>query len=277
MVLDDASVRNAYSDDEYVRQKHPRSVLCLPVVKQTKLVGALYLENNLTPYAFTSSRVAVLELLASQAAISLANARLYFELQRENTERKRAEEDLRRSEAYLAEAQRLSRTGSFGWSVATGVIVWSDETFRIFGYDKAPSATIGMVVQRTHPDDRAAVQQTIDRAARDGKDFDHEYRLLMPDGSVTHVHAVAHAVKDASGNVEFVGAVTDVTAAKRAEEALRESELRFRDYAETASDWLWETGPDHRFIHLSEQLAIVGISPARRIGLTRWAFCHRRR
>ncbi len=155
VVLDDASVRNAYSDDEYVRQKHPRSVLCLPVVKQTKLIGALYLENNLTPYAFTSSRVAVLELLASQAAISLANARLYFELQRENTERERAEDALRRSEAYLAEAQKLSRTGSFGWSVATGVIVWSDETFRIFGYDKAPSATIDMVVQRTHPDDRA--------------------------------------------------------------------------------------------------------------------------
>jgi PAS domain S-box-containing protein len=254
-----------YSDDEYIRQKHPRSVLCLPVVKQAKLVGALYLENNLTPYAFTSSRVAVLQLLASQAAISLENARLY-------SERMRAEEDLRRSEAYLAEAQRLSRTGSFGWSVATGEIIWSDETFRIFGYDKAPSANIGMVVQRTHPDDRAAVQQTIDRAAGDGKDFDHEYRLLMPDGSVTYVHAVARAVKDASGNIEFFGAVTDVTAATRAEDALRESEQRFRDYAETASDWLWETGPDHRFTHLSEQLAMVGISPARRIGLTRWDF-----
>ena len=263
VVLDDASVRNLYSDDEYVRQKRPRSVLCLPVVKQTKLVGALYLENNLTPYAFTSSRVAALELLASQAAISLENARLY-------SERKRAEEELRRSEAYLAEAQRLSRTGSFGWSIATGEVIWSDETFRIFGYDKAPSFTTDMVVQRTHPDDRAAVQQTIDRAARDVKDFSHEYRLLMPDGAVKHVHAVAHAVKDASGNIEFFGAVIDVTATKRAEEALRESEQRFRDYAEIASDWLWETGPDHRFIHLSEQLAIFGTSPARRIGLTRW-------
>ena len=217
VVLDDASVRNLYSDDEYIRQKHPRSVLCLPVLKQTKLVGALYLENNLTPYAFTSSRVAVLELLASQAAISLENARLY-------SERKRAEEELRRSEAYLTEAQRLSRTGSFGRSIATGEIVWSDETFRIFGYDKAPSVTADMVVQRTHPDDRAVVQQTIDRSARDGKDYYHEYRLLMPDGSVRHVHAVAHAVKDASGNIEFFGAVTDVTATKRAEEALRQSQ-----------------------------------------------------
>ena len=265
VVLDDASVRNLYSDDEYIRQKHPRSVLCLPVVKQTKLVGALYLENNLTPYAFTSSRVAVLELLASQAAISLENARLY-------SERKRAEEELRRSEAYLTEAQKLSRTGSFGRSVATGEIVWSDETFRIFGYDKALSVTADMVVQRTHPDDRAAVQRTIDRSARDGKDYYHEYRLLMPDGSVRHVHAMAHAVKDASGNIEFFGAVTDVTATKQAEDALRESEQRFRDYAEIASDWLWETGPDHRFIHLSEQLAAVGITPARRLGLRRWDF-----
>nr|WP_245445975.1 ATP-binding protein [Mesorhizobium kowhaii] len=220
--LDDASVRNLYSDDEYVRQKHPRSVLCLPVVKQTKLVGALYLENNLTPYAFTPDRVAVLE--ASQAAISLENTRLYSEVQRENTERKRAEEELRRSDAYLAEAQRLSRTGSFGWNVATGEIIWSDETFRIFDYDKAPSVTVDMVVQRTHPDDRAAVQQTIDRAARDGKDFSHEYRLLMPDGSVRYIQAVAHATKDAPRHVEFVGAVTDVTATRRAEEALRQSQ-----------------------------------------------------
>ncbi len=258
VVLDDASVRNLYSDDEYIRQKHPRSILCLPVVKQTKLVGARYLENRLTPYAFTSSLVAVLELLASQAAISLENARLYSEL--------------RRGEAYLTEAQRLSRTGSFGWSVATGDTVWSDETFRIFGYDKAPFANIEMVVQRTHPDDRAAVQQTIDRAVSDGKEFDLEHRLLLPDGSVRYVHAVGHAVKDASGNIEFVGAVTDVTATKRTEEALRESEQRFRDYAETASDWLWETGPDHRFIYLSEQIATIGISAARRMGTKRGHF-----
>jgi len=140
------------------------------------------------------------------------------------TERKQAENALRQSKNYLAEAQRLSRTGSFGWRVATGEIIWSDETFRIFGYDKAPSVTIDMVIRRIHPDDRAGAQRTIDRATRDGKDFDHEYRLLLPDGTIKHVHATAHAVMDASDSIEFVGAVTDVSASKRAEEKLHEAQ-----------------------------------------------------
>jgi PAS domain S-box-containing protein len=147
------------------------------------------------------------------------------------TERKEAENALRQSESYLAEAQRLSRTGSFGWRVATGEIIWSEETFRIFGYDKAPSVRIEMVVQRIHPDDRAGAQRTIDRATRDGKDFNHEYRLLLPDGSVKHVHATAHAVPDESGGIEFVGAVTDVTARKRAEEKLHEAQAELAHVA----------------------------------------------
>jgi PAS domain S-box-containing protein len=140
------------------------------------------------------------------------------------TERKEAENALRQSETYLAEAQRLSRTGSFGWRVASGEIIWSEETFRIFGYDKAPSVTLDTVFQRILPDDRARAKQTIDRASSDGNDFDHGYRLLMPDGSIKYVHATAHAVKDASGGIEFVGAVTDITARKRAEEELHEAQ-----------------------------------------------------
>jgi PAS domain S-box-containing protein len=147
------------------------------------------------------------------------------------TERKKAENALRQSGNYLAEAQRLSHTGSFGWRVVTGEIVWSEETFRIFGYDKAPSVTLEMIVQRIHPDDRAHAQQTIDRASSDGRDFDHEYRLLMPDGSAKYVHATAHAVTDASGGVEFVGAVTDVTARKRAEEKLHEAQAELAHVA----------------------------------------------
>jgi PAS domain S-box-containing protein len=147
------------------------------------------------------------------------------------TERKEAENALRQSQSYLAEAQRLSRTGSFGWRVATGEIIWSEETFRIFGYDKTPSVSIETVVQRIHPDDRADAQRTIDRATRDGKDFNHEYRLLLPDGSVKHVHATAHAVTDASDGIEFVGAVTDVTASKRAEEKLHQAQAELAHVA----------------------------------------------
>src|SRR5712664_1796727 len=124
VVLDDASIKNLYSEDEYVRETRPRSVLCLPIVKQTNLIGALYLENNLTPRAFTSERVAVLELLASQAAISLENARLYADLFTENRDRRRAEDDLRRSEASLLDAQQISRTGSWRWNTDTGGVVW---------------------------------------------------------------------------------------------------------------------------------------------------------
>jgi len=131
--------------------------------------------------------------------------------------------ELTRSEAYLEEAQRLSHTGSFGWRVSTGEIVWSKETFRIFGYDTSLAVTLDMVIQRVHPEDRGLVQRTLDRASKDGKDFDYEYRLLMPDGSIKHVHIVAHAVKDRADELEFIGAVMDVTKARRVEEQMHEA------------------------------------------------------
>jgi PAS domain S-box-containing protein len=202
VVLDDPSVGNLYSEDEYVRHKRPRSVLCLPILKQAKLIGAFYLENRLTPRAFTSDRVALLEVLASQAAISLENANLYSGLQR--------------SEAYLAQGQSISHTGSFGWNVSNGEIYWSEETYTIFEYERALKPTLELVFQRIHPEDRDLTQQTIDRATGARENFDHEHRLLMPDGSVKHLHVLARALQTSSGDLEFVGAVTDVTAAKQA-------------------------------------------------------------
>ena len=132
---------------------------------------------------------------------------------------------LRHSEADLAEAQRLSHTGSFGWRTSTGEIIWSEESFRIFEYDPANcTPTLELVLQRIHPEDIALVQQTIDRASRDGTDWDLEHRLLMPDSSVKYVHVVTHAVRDESGKLEFVGAVLDVTERKQAEEALHKAQ-----------------------------------------------------
>ncbi len=139
-------------------------------------------------------------------------------------ERHRAEDALRRSEAYLAEAQRSSRTGSFGWGLSTGEIFWSEETFRIFQYHRTVKPTVKLILQRVHPEDAVHVKQTIENASLNRKDFEHEYRLVMPGNSVKYVHVVAHALSDKSGRIEFVGAVMDVTERKRAEEALREAQ-----------------------------------------------------
>ena len=139
-------------------------------------------------------------------------------------DRKRAEEELRRSEAKLAEAQRVSQTGSFVWNISTGERFGSKEFFRILGFDEPRSVTFEMVLQRAHPEDRAFVEQTIDRATRDGKDLDYEHRLLMPDGSIKYVHVVAHVVRDQADHLEFIGAVVDVTATKQAEEKLHKAQ-----------------------------------------------------
>ncbi len=177
----------------------------------------------------------LLRVAANQAAIGLQEARrsgeqkrVAGELERRVTERTSQltalNEELRRSQAYLAKAQRLSHTGSFGWRPSNGEIFWSEETFRIFQYDRTTIPTIELAFRRVHPDDAALVKQTIERASQDGRDFDHEYRLLMPDNSVRWVHVVAHALRDESGGIEFVGAVMDVTANKQAEEALRQAQ-----------------------------------------------------
>ena len=144
------------------------------------------------------------------------------------TEEETLTQELRRSQGYLAEAQRLSQTGSFGWVVSTGEIFWSDETFRIFEYDTAVKPTVELALQRVHPEDKGFVRQVIDRAAQDGNGFDIEYRLLMPDKRVKYLHVTAHRRSDDSGDLEFIGAVRDVTAAKIAEQKLKQDEAELR-------------------------------------------------
>jgi C4-dicarboxylate-specific signal transduction histidine kinase len=148
------------------------------------------------------------------------------ELTNEVLQRQRAEEALQGSEAYLAEAQRISHTGSFGWDVSGGHIFWSEETFRILECDQSVQPTVELVLHRTHPEDRALVRQSIDRAVQERTAFDFEHRFLMPDGSIKYVRVVAHPAKTAgSGEVKFVGAITDVTERKWAE-TLRDGESR---------------------------------------------------
>jgi PAS domain S-box-containing protein len=346
VILDDASTQNLFSQDEYVRQRRPRSVLCLPLVKQAKLIGVVYLENSLVPRVFTPKRLAMLELLASQAAISLDHARLYAELTQENsdrrkaeealraseerwrklfenssagvalvtpaghyiaanlalqkmlgyteeelqrlavlevsheedrsateailaesaeghrrnyriekryrhkdgnviwadvsstlvpatgstlaffatvvvdiTERKRAEEELRRSEAYLTQGERIGHTGSWGWNVATGLIYWSKEHFRIFEYDpETTMPSFSLFVERIYPEDRFSIEEILNRAVRDKSDFEYNYRIVLPDRSIKFLRSVGQALVNPSGELEFIGTVMDITDFKRAEE-----------------------------------------------------------
>ena len=138
---------------------------------------------------------------------------------RDITERKRSEEELRRSEAFLAEAQHLSRVGSFSWRVATDEIMWSEQLYRIFEIDRDVRVTLDVIRTRVHPDDVSLFQNQIERSRRDGSDVQLEIRLHMPDGAVKYVHVVAHSRAD-GGQLEYIGAVQDVTQRRLSEATL---------------------------------------------------------
>jgi PAS domain S-box-containing protein len=366
VILEDAAVKSPFGVDSYIRQRQVRSILCLPLLNQAKLIGVLYLENNLTPRAFAPARISVLKLLASQAAIALENAHLYRDVgERETrirrlvdsniigifiwdfegrireandeflrmvgydrddlvsgrigwadltppdwrdrnnarierqkssgrfepfekeytrkdgsrvpvliggatfeeggnqgvafvldlTVRKRAEQALMRSEAYLAQAQKLTHMGSWVWDPRTEKVLYcSEEMFRIFGLDPRESLpSRDNFRQQIHPEDRDWVTKRFEESLRDRVDTFAEYRVLLPDGTTRHINASGHPVLNGNGElIEFIGTATDVTERTRAAEALRESEAKFSDYAATASDWLWEIGPDYRYTLLTE-------------------------
>ena len=177
------------------------------------------------------------------------------------TERKVAEEAVRRSEAYLAEAQRLSHTGSFGWKPDTGEIVWSDETYRIFEYNRTEKPTLEKVFQRIHPQDKELAQQVVDDVSATGKDFEHECRLVVPSGATKHLHVRAHALHDSSGKIEFVGAVTDITERKTAEGKIREQEAELRQMLDLAPQLVAVYGPNRERVHINRvALDYLGLS-----------------
>ena len=149
----------------------------------------------------------------------------------------RVNEELRRSQTYLTEGQRLSHTGSFGWTISTGEILWSEETFRILQWDPATKPTVELILQRVPPEERDFVKKTIERATQDGKHFDLQHRMLMLDGTAKHVRIVAHAYEGAARELEFVGVIMDVTEAK-------EAENKIRLIINTVPGMLWTARPD---------------------------------
>ena len=135
-------------------------------------------------------------------------------------DRKRAERALQRSEAYSAEAQKLSLTGSFAWVIGSDDHFWSDETYHILGFDRSVKPAIDRIIERVHPDDRAIFQHELDRAMQGAQNHDYELRLLMPDGQLKHLHVLAHCVTYESGRAEVVGALKDMTEATKSQAAL---------------------------------------------------------
>jgi len=377
IILDDATADNPFSAYPYIVQYRARSILCLPLINRSNLTGVLYLENNLAPRVFTPGRITILQLIASRAAISLENSRLYRDLEdrersrsrliavrtdvnlaltTDNTlkdilqscaeavvkhldaacariwvmtndqqflelhasagtfadadgaprlvpvgepgigliaegrkpyvtneiiddpslsdrdwarvegvvafagfpllaggkvvgvlgmflrepvvrvsiaawqmisdtiaqsiQRKQAEEAVRRSEAFLAEAQALSQTGSWGWNTSTGVLFWSRETYRIFGFNPDVAPTLPMIVDVVHPDDRTRFVHEVEMHARNHADFQHEFRLKLRDGSIRHVYGVGRSAVRGFPDLDYIGAIMDVTERKQAADAL---------------------------------------------------------
>jgi PAS domain S-box-containing protein len=184
-------------------------------------------------------------------------------------ERKKAVDRLRRGEAHLAEAQRLSQTGASTYN-ATTILYWSEETYRIFGFDPRDGLPSREAVwQRIHADDRNRVRAQVEDAQSGKGGFSSEFRIVLPDGTVKYVESIRQPVFSTNGElIEVVATQIDVTERKRAEQALRESEGKFRDYAETASDWFWEIGPDYKFTLLTENA--FGSGSQNRIGTACW-------
>jgi PAS domain S-box-containing protein len=222
----------------------------MSTAKQMKLVGKLdeiHLEKHSSSSALTADQTTVSELPAPLATISLENAGLYLELQRNVT--------------FLSIAQSLSHTGCFAWNIADGEISWSAETYNIFEYDRTAQPTLEMVLVRVHPDDRDLVQKALAQALEVRADFRLEYRLLMPNGSVKHIHSSARVTTTSSGNLEVVGAVTDVTAAKQAEGRRRQDEQELRHITDAIPQLIIVYSPEGRAVYLNRgTLDYMGLS-----------------
>jgi PAS domain S-box-containing protein len=224
VLLNDASTDNVYSEDEYVRQKRSKSVLCLPISKQKKLVGALYLENNLTTWAFTPDRVEVLQLLASQAAISLENARLYSDLQ--------------------LQAGLLQRLPVSAWTLKPDGTpdfvnqVWLEFAGQTLDFVRShPEAWMTAI----HPEDREMAAQSFWKGVHSGRGFAFETRSLRAQDGTYRWHLnQAVVLRDEEGEVlRFVGTSTDIDDQKRAQDEVRANELRLREMTETIPEMLW--------------------------------------
>jgi PAS domain S-box-containing protein len=197
------------------------------------------------------------------------NAERTAVLEKANEDLKASQADLQRRWQYLAEAQRLSHSGTFGWKVHSGELIWSDETYKILGFARQTNPTLDLVFDRVHPEDRNRLQQIRDRATQSGMNLDVDHRILLPDGVTKFVHLVAHAGRDNSGDLEYIGVVTDVTERKRADEErqalshrLQESKARLEEAQRVAQIGHYEWNlVANRVTWSAELYRIYGLPP----------------
>jgi PAS domain S-box-containing protein len=258
VILDDAAAQSEFVADPYIRQRQARSILCLPLINQGRLNGVLYLENNLTPRVFLRARITVLKLLASQAAISLENSRLY--------------RNLAEREAKIRRLVDANIIGIFIWSIPgemDGPIVEANDAFlRMVGYDREDLVS-GRInwAELTPSEWRDRDAQAVAEMRTTGTVPAYEKEYFRKDGSRMPVLVGAASLENGSYGVAFV---LDVTERKVAEEALRESEERFRTLTQFSFEIYWETDAQHRFIRLDSERLHNAPPPDTEIGKTRW-------
>ncbi|EIY5101882.1 trifunctional serine/threonine-protein kinase/ATP-binding protein/sensor histidine kinase [Klebsiella variicola] len=210
-----------FSQDSYLVTSGA-AVMCVPMFKQARLVGVLYLENRLMPEVFTAEHSRVVSLLGAQAAISLETARLYAELLAENIQRRRVEKELRSSQTSLMLGEQISHTGSWRWELEQDLMFVSDEYARILGLpDQQKTISMAEFLTFVHEDDYARISAIVTKSVSDGLSMRAEFRVKRTDGSTRYILGIGDPVGVGSGVNEYYGIITDITSQRAAEDAMR--------------------------------------------------------
>ncbi len=210
-----------FSQDAYLVTSGA-AVMCVPMYKQAKMVGVLYLENRVMPEIFTAEHSRIVRMLAAQAAVSLETARLYAELLEENVQRRRVEKELRASQTSLMLGERISNTGTWRWDIDQDLMFVSDEYARILGLpDRQRTLSMADFLTLVHPEDYQRISGLVTESVRNGVSMRAEFRVFRPDGECRYILGVGNPVGDEPSVAEYFGVITDITARRQSEDAVR--------------------------------------------------------